>query len=250
MISEATLLRMENRLTTYIQNYVTLAGAEKREEVLDLFDKMHLLFPQWVIMTCPVMHPDINYISKNYQYVFGADSDCVFNRSVTKYFELVHDVDQNDLHSCYNFMHDFLGGVPAELHYQYRGIYHYRFKKTSGQYMYLHDEKVVLHLKGSGNLYFALFKDITAEKSFGGVKAEVFKQEETLKKLSEYKPTAERNTLSKREGELVSLIKQGLSTKEIAWYLKISHNTVRNIKSKLFEKYNVNNTIELLNMTA
>jgi DNA-binding CsgD family transcriptional regulator len=250
MIGEATLIRMEDKLTAYIQNYVTLAGAEKKEEVLDLFDKMHLLFPHWVIMTCPVMHPDINYTSKNYAYVFGDNTDCVTNRSVAKYFEQVHDADQQDLYHCYDFIHDLLETVPAEFHHQYRSIYHYRFQKANGQYIYLHDEKAVLNLKGSGNLYFALVKDITAEKSFGGVKAEVFKQEQALTKITEYKPSAERNALSKREGELVTLIKQGLSTKEIAWYLKISHNTVRNIKSKLFEKYNVNNTIELLNMTA
>jgi DNA-binding CsgD family transcriptional regulator len=250
MIREATLIRMEDRLTTYIQNYVTLAGAEKREEVLDLFEKMQLLFPHWVIMTCPVMHPDIRYISKNCSYVFGDSIDAVTGFSVTRYFEQVHDADQQDLYRCYDFMHDLLESVPPEFHYQYRSFYHYRFHKGNGQYMYLHDEKAVLHLKDSGNLYFALFKDITAEKSFGGVKTEVFKQEHTLTKIAEYKPSAERSMLTKREGELVTLIKQGLSTKEIAWYLKISHNTVRNIKSKLFEKYNVNNTIELLNMTA
>jgi DNA-binding CsgD family transcriptional regulator len=250
MIREATLIRMANRLAAYIQNYVTLAGADKREEVLNLFDKMHLLFPHWVIMTCPVMHPDINYVSKNYACVFGDNTDCVTDRSVTKYFNQVHDADQQDLYNCYDFIHTLLETIPSELHYQYRNIYHYRFHKANGQYIYLHDEKAVLNLKGSGNLYFTLFKDITAEKPFGGVKTEVFKQDHTLTKITEYKPSAERNALSKREGELVTLIKQGLSTKEIAWYLKISHNTVRNIKSKLFEKYNVNNTIELLNMTA
>lgn len=250
MVKEAVLMRMNDRLTAYIQNYVTLAGAEKREEVLDLFDKMQLLFPHWVIMTCPVMHPDINYISKNCTYVFGDNNGHTINSNVTQYFEQVHDADQKDLYSCFDFIHNFLEVIPAELHYQYRSIYHYRFKKTNGQYIYLHDEKAVLNLTGSGNLYFALFKDITTEKPFGGVKAEIFKQEHMLKKITEYKPAAERNPLSKREGELVTLIKQGLSTKEIAWYLKISHNTVRNIKSKLFEKYNVNNTIELLNMTA
>jgi DNA-binding CsgD family transcriptional regulator len=251
MIREATLIRIADRLTAYIQNYVTLAGAEKREEVLDLFDKMHLLFPHWVIMTCPVMHPDIRYVSKNYPYLFGDNNGHIINGdSIAQYFEQVHDADRQDLHSCYDFIHNLIESVPAALHYQYRSIYHYRFKKQNNQYMYLHDEKAVLHLKGSGNLYFALCKDITEEKSFGGVKTEVFKQEHTLKKIAEYKPAAERNPLSKREGELVTLIKQGLSTKEIAWYLKISHNTVRNIKSKMFEKYNVNNTIELLNMTA
>jgi DNA-binding CsgD family transcriptional regulator len=248
MMKESVWMRMNDRLTAYIQNYVTLAGSEKREEVLDLFDKMHLLFPHWAIMTCPVMHPDINYLSKNYSYIFGDGYG--INTSVEKYFDCVHDADQEDLHQCFNFIHGLLETVPPELHYQYRSVYHYRFKKMEGQSFYLYDEKAVLHLKGSGNLYYALFKDITAEKPFTGVKVEVFKQEHTLNKITEYKPSTERNTLSKREGELITLIKQGLSTKEIAWYLKISHNTVRNIKSKLFEKYNVNNTIELLNMTA
>jgi DNA-binding CsgD family transcriptional regulator len=30
-------------------------------------------------------------------------------------------------------------------------------------------------------------------------------------------------------------------------HLKISHHTVRNIRQRMFEKYNVNNSIELLN---
>jgi DNA-binding CsgD family transcriptional regulator len=70
-----------------------------------------------------------------------------------------------------------------------------------------------------------------------------------MTKITEFKPSAGSN-LTSRESELVTLIKQGLSTKEIAWYLNISHHTVRNIKSRLFEKFNVNNSIELLNMTA
>ena len=41
----------------------------------------------------------------------------------------------------------------------------------------------------------------------------------------------------------------GLTTKEIAAHLNISNNTVRNIKSRMFAKYKVNNTIELLNRT-
>jgi len=107
-----------------------------------------------------------------------------------------------------------------------------------------------LNLAGSGNLYYTLFRDISSERPFNGVKAELLKQDQTLQKIKEFKPSTERNPLTQREGELVTLIKQGLSAKEIAWYLNISPNTVRNIKSKLFEKYKVNNTVELLNMTA
>ena len=88
------------------------------------------------------------------------------------------------------------------------------------------------------------------EAVFSGVKIEIYKNEDSLKKIVEYKPSAARNKLSNRENDLVGLIKKGLTTKEIASQLSISHNTVRNIKSKLFEKYSVNNTIELLNMTG
>jgi DNA-binding CsgD family transcriptional regulator len=251
MIRKAVLMRNADRVIKYINEYVTLAGPEKQEEVLTLFDSMHQLFPNWVIMTCPVMHPDIRYVSRNSRHVFGYTNEYLINNSgVEQYFSMVHDADQQDLLDCFSFIHEHLEIIPPEKHHVYRNIYHYRFRKADGQYIYLHDEKAVLHLNNSGNLYYALFRDVTAEKAFNGVKAELFKQEEVLCKITEYKPSAERNPLSKREGELVTLIKQGLSTKEIAWYLKISHNTVRNIKSKLFEKYNVNNTIELLNMTA
>jgi DNA-binding CsgD family transcriptional regulator len=251
MVRKAALRNSADRVIKYINEYVTLAGPEKKEEVLALFDSMHQLFPHWVIMTCPVMHPGIRYVSKNSTYIFGYSIDhLIQNSSPERYFSMVHDADQQDLLDCFSFIHDHLEMIPPDEHHVYRNIYHYRLQKADGRYMYLHDEKAVLSFNDSENLYYTLFRDVTAEKTFTGVKAEVFKQEEVLHKIKEYKPAAERNPLSKREGELVTLIKQGLSTKEIAWYLKISHNTVRNIKSKMFEKFNVSSTIELLNITA
>lgn len=251
MIRESALLRTSQKITAYIEKYVTLAGAEKKEEVLRLFDNIHQLFPQWVIMTCPVMHPYIHYTSKNSPHLFGYSYEYMIgNSSPEKYFSHVHPSDQQDLYECMSFLHDYLETVGPDEHHLYRGVFYYRFRKANGQYMYLQDEKATLNLRGSGNLYYALFRDITADKTFTGVKVEIFNQQHVLEKIKEYKPSAERNPLSKREKELVTLIKQGLSTKEIAWHLNISHNTVRNIKSKLFVKYNVGNSIELLNMAG
>lgn len=251
MISETAIYRTAERVNAYIQRYVTLAGAERKDEVLELFDKMSQFFPHWGIMTCPVMHPDIHYISRNSQYIFGDSDDYLqMNHHIQKFFSNVHVADQHDLHNCFEYVHDQLESTAPENHNQYRNVFHYRFRKENGQYIYLHDEKAALHLNGGGNLYYALFRDVTAEKNFNGVKVEIYHHKGTMVKIGEFKPSAERSSLTKREGELVALIKQGLSTKEIAWYLKISHNTVRNIKSKLFDKFNVNNTVELLNMTA
>jgi len=243
--------RTDDRLAEYIEKYVSLAGAEKREEVLELFEKMNLLFPNWVIITCPVMHPDLHYASKNCFSVFGYDRERLINNSaLEKYFGHVHEEDREDLRACYSFHHDFLEAIPPDEHHGYRGVIRYRFRKANGEYMHLHDERACLHLKGSGNFYFVLFQDISETRPFTGVKIELFKQDESQRKIKEFKPSAHHALLSRREQDLVTLIRQGLSTKEIASRLRISPYTVRNIKSKLFEKYKVGNSIELLNVTV
>jgi DNA-binding CsgD family transcriptional regulator len=250
MVNEGMLQRATNRVVSYIEKYVATASPENKDEILSLFDNMHKVFPQWMIMTCPVMHPEISYVSRNAFHVFGYENNLMEKKSfLHQFFQLVNEADQADLYDCINFIHDYLEGIAPEEHHMYRIGLHYRFKRQDGQFIYLYDEKATLAFK-SGNLYYSLFRDITNERTFTGVKAEVYKQEITVSKILEYKPSASRNPLSKREKELVTLIKQGLSTKEIAWSLNISHNTVRNIKSKLFEKYNVSNSIELLNMTG
>jgi DNA-binding CsgD family transcriptional regulator len=246
------MMRSVDRIAAYIQKYVTRVGAEKREEVFDLFDNMTLLFPQWVIMSCSMMHPDLQFVSKNGPSVFGYDHDYLMAcSSAKKMISHVHEADKDDLFKCFSVMHELLEDFLPGDHTSHRFILHYRFRKANGQYMHLHDEKATVNLQGSGNLYYALFRDITNERPFTGVRLEVYHQQELgLVKIKDFKPGAANNPLSKREGELVTLMKQGLSTKEIASHLHISHHTVRNIKSKLFEKYNVNSSIELLNMAG
>jgi DNA-binding CsgD family transcriptional regulator len=250
MSAKKDWIRADARVVNYIAKYVQTVGAQRREEVFELFDRMHRIFPHWVIATCPVMHPDIVYTSRNAMPVMGYTPEFLSaNSKAEKFFELIHPSDQDDLLQCYLFMNEFLESMPPEQHPEYRCVFHYRFRQANGQYIYLHDEKASLKLDEEGNLYYGLFRDNTTDKPFTGVKAEIFRQDLSLVKIKEFKPVLEKQSLSRREAQLVTLIRQGLSTKEIAGYLSISHNTVRNIKSKLFEKYNVNNSIELLNQT-
>jgi DNA-binding CsgD family transcriptional regulator len=251
MIREQTLMRSSNKVAAYIENYVISANPEKKEEILTLFENLHSLFPHYVICTCPMFHPEILYVSKNCPQVLGYSREyLIANNNIEKYFSHIHADDQAKIFDCVAHMHAHLETIPCEEHHRYRTIFYYRFQKADGQFIHLQDERATINLQGAGNLYYSLFRDITAERKFAGVKAELFKQEQHLVKIKDYRPAAEQTLLSKREEQLVSLIRQGLSIKEIAWRLDISPNTVRNIKSKLFEKFNVNNSIELLNMTA
>jgi DNA-binding CsgD family transcriptional regulator len=57
--------------------------------------------------------------------------------------------------------------------------------------------------------------------------------------------TARRYSLTRREGQLVTLLAQGLKNKEIATSLNISEGTVKVYLSRLFQKLGVKDRFEL-----
>jgi DNA-binding CsgD family transcriptional regulator len=155
-----------------------------------------------------------------------------------------------DIQDCMNFLETFMKKQPPEIFHQLRLVFHYRFHNADGRYIYLLDEKATLVTERGKNIHYSLIRSVEDIVLFAGTKMEVYQHGTEIQKLIEYNPSASKNKLSVRETDIVRLIKKGLTTKEIASHLSISHNTVRNIKSRMFEKYNVNNTIELLNLTS
>ncbi len=65
------------------------------------------------------------------------------------------------------------------------------------------------------------------------------------KALTDSIVTARRYSLTRREGQLISLLSQGLKNKEIAFQLHISEGTVKVYMSRLFQKLGVNDRFEL-----
>lgn len=249
MITSTSIAQQAIRILTYVDSSVEPASLTAHDNTLTALYNMHRLFPAYAIITCPVQHGSFFYISDNCQNIFGytAGYMAAHLRDLRDYVAQIHEADLGDFRECLNFLESFVHDHPNVEYYNIRTTLHYRFRHASGRYVYLCDEKASLLLENGSVVHYSLIRAMPAETVFPGVKIEVFKQEETLKKISEYKPAAATKKLSGRESELVTLIKKGLTTKEIAWQLSISHNTVRNIKSKLFQKYSVNNTIELLN---
>lgn len=56
------------------------------------------------------------------------------------------------------------------------------------------------------------------------------------------------NPLTDREGQVIQLIAEGKSTKEVADHLNIKTGTVRNYVSVIYEKLNVTNRIEAISL--
>jgi len=80
----------------------------------------------------------------------------------------------------------------------------------------------MLRLKNGLVLYYFLLRDISGETVFSGVKVTVYKDGMGEKKILEYNAASKLSRLTSHEAELIPLMRQGLSVKEIAWHLGIS----------------------------
>jgi DNA-binding CsgD family transcriptional regulator len=217
------------------------------EDIFPFMDTMQKMFPQWVFGICPFHHPESRYISSNCVQVLGYTSDEIYDLFPLGVMTHVHEDDRENVKECLSFLHHYLKDKSAEEYYALRIVLQFRFKNKSGNFLLLQDEKASLKLQNSTFVYYSILKDVTEETSFTGVRLDLYRQNTSQEKLAEFRPATHHLRLSKRETELVGLIRKGLRTKEIADHLKISHHTVRNIRQRMFEKYKVNNSIELLN---
>lgn len=219
-----------------------------RNEFLPL-QALHQLFPQCVIMTCPVHQPEKFYVSANSSRILGFTADYFMQNPVSNYFAHIHPDDAACLETCFTFIDAFFKHVPAASYTVYRCVFCYRYRHRSRGYIVLNDEKAILGREDGSSLYYSVIRDVSLQQVFTGVSLEICRTD-NLQKVAECRPAAGKIKLSKRESELVGFIRNGFTTKEIAHKLSISHHTVRNIRQKMFEKYKVGNAIELLNVTA
>ena len=243
----STLTRAGEKIISLVKEISGEQDLVSMEDIFPFMDAMQRIFPQWVFMICPFHHPESRYVSKNCEQVLGYTSDYIYNLFPAGIISHTHEDDQQDLKDCFSFLHNYLKDKSAEEYYALRIVVQFRFRHKNGNYLLVQDEKASLKLKNSTVIYYSILKDITEEMAFTGVKLDIYKQDTSQEKLAEFRPATQHVRLSKRETELVVLIRKGLRTKEIADKLKISHHTVRNIRQRMFEKYNVNNSIELLN---
>jgi len=252
MITGTSIAKHAVRILGYIDNAILPQENAAQGHILNALYSMHKLSPACAIITCPMHHKNFFYVSENCQSIFGYTPQYMADhfRILGQYFSQIHEADMNDVKGCMDFYESFLQNESPQHYHKLRTVLHYRFRNAAGKYIYLEDQKATLVLTEQNVIHYSLIRAMPDEAVFSGVKIEIYNDEVSLRKIVEYKPSVARNKLSNRENDLVGLIKKGLTTKEIATHLSISHNTVRNIKSKLFEKYGVNNMIELLNMTG
>jgi DNA-binding CsgD family transcriptional regulator len=219
------------------------------QQLLPSIQMMQYICPEWTFKTCRLTHPELGFISSNCQQLFGYKPDRMTQMGQNDLYAYVPEEDCEELYNCLLFLQNFYSDQKPEDFHKVRSVMQYRFIRRDGTIINLRDEKAAVSMGESNYLYYTMYKDVSREVLFSGIKLSVYSNI-TGEKITEYRrPTSQAN-LSDREGELLLLIRGGLTTKEMAWKMNISHHTVRNIRQRMFEKFNVSNSIELINKTA
>jgi DNA-binding CsgD family transcriptional regulator len=243
-----SIVNKSARVLSYISQNIQPDQTIDHESLIKVLQSMCRLNPQSVLITCPASHNNFFYISENCTSLFGYNADEMQRtlRHLPSYISQIHDADIDDLHDCINFVQQFIQTECISDPQNLRCYLYYRFLHANGSYIYLQDQKATFAATNQ-TIYYSLLREMDAGAPFQGVKIEIYREGPHFEKLITYKPSEKNYKLSSRENDLVNLIRRGLTTKEIASYLNLSQNTVRNIKSNMFRKFKVNNSIELLN---
>jgi PAS domain S-box-containing protein len=204
------------------------------------------LFPTWVIVQCNAQQ-QIQFLSTNSADFFGLTAQEIAGKTYQHFLTHIHPEDLDAYKRVKSKMNEVIRELSEEALPEYRFIFSYRLRRGDNRYIHVHEEKVFLKNNKGKPQAFILLKDISGEKTFSRVCLEWYAYiNGQFRRVSLYAPADENLIFTPREIEILELIKQGLSSKEIASRLHVSVNTVRNHRSNLFKKTQVRNIMELM----
>lgn len=172
------------------------------------------------------------YCNKKLKELLGENHDTLIQNGWDFWFSMV---DQKELESTKNQLHDFL--VPPYIHSSLTLRYH--ITNCCGKNLCLRHEIQLHQLEQhflAINYFFDVSDKIKIEHCF----------ENNAKSNSSRFTKKKKITISPREKQVLTLIADGFSSKEIADMLFISNHTAVSHRKNLIEKFQVKNTAHLI----
>ena len=170
---------------------------------------------------------------------------------LNKFLEKIHPEDRPYFLNFENKSREFLALLPVEKLKKYKRRYDYRIQKPNGEYIRILQQTIVIEHDDKGGIIKTLgaHTDITHLKPEGkpvfsiiGLDGEPSYIDIDVEKLF----AVSKETLSKREKQVLSLLIEGKSSKEIGNILNISKETVDKYRKNMIAKNRLNNTVELV----
>lgn len=196
------------------------------------------------------------FTSYNFESLFGYDLGEI-ERSGNSYFDArVHPEDliallQNGI-ALLKLFYRLSGTARAE----YKLINEYRVLNAEDRYIRVIEQHQALELDARGNIWLSLgVMDLSPNQdSEPGIKSQLlnYKTGELVSFFPEEPPRKEfpETDLTKREREVLQLVKEGLLSKEISDKLYISVHTVNTHRQRILEKLGADNSMEAVSFAS
>lgn len=217
-----------------------------------------------IFHTGPFFMVVLNYTNMRFEYIEGVEhvlgySHDEFNRGNLDFLVgLLHPEDAPKVFGLSVYYQKFLDRQPKEKRLDYKASINLRMKTASGSYVTLLEQVVSLNMDEAGRVTHALkyFTDISHlsystqvvfaisdHKHGGNQHFQTYSLEGSLEHQIKDGTTA---NLSERERDILALVARGLTSKEIAQTLQISHHTVNKHRENMLRKTGSKNLNEVL----
>lgn len=189
----------------------------------------------------------IVFFSKNYANILGYDKT-EFEALNYAFFEAkIHPNDKYDLAMFGLSSLKLFKELSSDEKSNHKVVYEFRMLNSDGKYVRVIDQYQLLELDAIGQMWLMMSTiDLSPNQEIeSSVKCQIhnFRTGKIIPTRVDDKPSLE---LTKRELEILNLVKQGLLSKEISDKLFISVHTVNTHRQRLLEKLGANNTIEAI----
>jgi DNA-binding CsgD family transcriptional regulator/PAS domain-containing protein len=190
---------------------------------------------------------NIAFFSKNYAHRLGYGRDDFESLNYAFFEAKIHPDDKYDLAMFGLSSLKLFKELSNDEKLNHKVVYEFRMLNASQKYVRVIDQYQILELDAIGQIWLMMSTlDLSPNQDVESpVKCQVhnFRTGKIIPSSIDHKPSLE---LTKRELEILTLVKQGLLSKEISDKLFISVHTVNTHRQRLLEKLGANNTIEAI----
>jgi DNA-binding CsgD family transcriptional regulator len=194
-----------------------------------------------------------SYTSYNFSEIFGYDLDSIQERGNDYFNARIHPNDFVGLMRNGILIMKFFLQLPKEERSCYKLVNEYRILGSEKKYIRVIEQHQVLELDSMGNVWLALgVIDISPDQTdIQGIKSQIYNYKTGRVVPLPVTPGDEDHvSLSKREKEVLQLVRDGLLSKEISEKLSISVHTVNTHRQRIMEKLGANNSLEAISYAS
>jgi DNA-binding CsgD family transcriptional regulator len=246
-------------LNTYIED-IKLWQSQKFEPELTSYDLLLKENPVMdiilnagpsLIIIADMRTSEYVHVTRNCEQLLGYTAEEIRQAGMEHLVNLIHPEDIDDYKEAVKVVWEFLLALPAEKRKYYKTSADFRVKVKAGAYKRVLQQNTPLQTDKAGNIVLLLmvFTDISHLNHQKGVSAAIISTENDGYLVWEARDTQLKKqlTFSRREREIIKLLAEGFSSKQIAETLHLSEYTVSTHRRNMLDKTNLPNARALVN---